>query len=312
MNGTAEAMRNSGEILTTLDIIRRTTEYLKQHHIDSPRLTIELMLCEVLKCRRVGLYLHYDKPLESAELESLRAMIRRRVCREPLQYILGTAEFFGLRFKVLPDVLIPRPETEILVEQAKKYIENIDKSSPNILDIGTGSGCIAISLAANFPMSRITAVDISGSALTIAADNARLNGTANVRFAQADILEPTSRISAEKYDVIVSNPPYIQANDVHDLEPEVGHYEPLIALTDKADGLTFYHRFANIFHSLLSDGGRFFVEIGYGQADTVCKIFLSAGYEITVSSDYAGIPRIISGHVVHRSVRQSESTSVNT
>ncbi|GAB1430360.1 hypothetical protein MASR2M18_11930 [Ignavibacteria bacterium] len=307
--GLTEAVRNSDDALTTLDIIRRTTEYFKRHNVDSPRLTTELMLCEILKCNRVGLYMHYDKPLENNELEYLRDMLRRRVRREPLQYILGSTEFFGLYFKVSPDVLIPRPETELLVEQAKKYIKNSGKSSPIILDIGTGSGCIAIALANAFAQSSVTAIDISESALVIANENGRLNGTSNVRFLQGDIFDNNISLNlTEKYDVIVSNPPYIQENDIAGLQPEVGHFEPLIALTDKGDGLTFYRRFAEIFRFLLNENGCFFIEIGYEQADSVCEIFSVTDFETAVSNDYAGIPRIISGHASIQTNCQNRQT----
>lgn len=294
-----EAARNPDESLTALDIIRRTTEYFKRHNVDSPRLTIELMLCEILKCNRVGLYMHYDKPLENNELEYLRDMVRRRASREPLQYIIGSTEFFGLPFKVSPAALIPRPETEMLAEMAKKYIENSGQDNPSILDIGTGSGCIAIALAVCFPKACVDAIDISNSALALAGENVRLNGVTNTRFMQADIFSDifADWNSTEKYDIIVSNPPYIQADDIQELQPEVGRFEPLIALTDKADGLSFYRRFAETFRFLLNVGGCFFVEIGCGQADSICGIFSAAGYETAVSDDYAGIPRIIYGRV---------------
>jgi release factor glutamine methyltransferase len=278
---------------TVLEIIRRTSEFFRTKDIDSPRLTIELMLCEVLGCNRVGLYLHHDKPLQNGELELLRSMVKRRGKREPLQYVLGSTEFYGMTFKVSPGVLIPRPETELLVDLAKKYIENSGNTALQILDVGTGSGCIAIALAKCFPAAKVTAIDVSAQALEIAKKNAALNEALNIIFAETDII--SGWVGTDKFDVIVSNPPYISVSDSKSLQLEVGLFEPLPALTDNADGLTFYRRFAALFPAILSETGRFFVEIGFGQAEAVGAIFSTAGFAVEFYNDYAGIPRIAAG-----------------
>lgn len=319
--------------MTVLEIIRRTSDFFRTKDIDSPRLTIELMLCEVLGCSRIKLYMHYDKPLQVSELELLRSMVRRRGKREPLQYILGGAEFYGLPFKVSPCVLIPRPETELLVERAEKeitrrgasgsshllnglqpsqdgafrssaepqekYAGNSSDAGLRILDIGTGSGCIAIALAKRFPQAIITAVDISAQALAVAQENARLHQINNITFVEADILSDVSW--EQQFDVIVSNPPYISGMDSKGLQPEVGLFEPLSALTDNADGLTFYRRFAAIFPKLLTETGCFFVEIGYGQAEGAAEYFSASGFSVEVHKDYADIPRVLTGnHAIAR------------
>ncbi|MES2765675.1 MAG: HemK/PrmC family methyltransferase, partial [Bacteroidota bacterium] len=163
------------KVWTVLDIINWGKDFFAQKSIDSPRLTIELMLCEVLKIRRIDLYAQFDRPLKDDELARLREMAKRRAGREPLQYILGNTEFYGLPLIVDPSVLIPRPETEILVETVLKTFKNSENKVLKILDIGTGSGCIAVALAVNLPQAEITAVDISEEALEIARQNAKLN-----------------------------------------------------------------------------------------------------------------------------------------
>lgn len=316
-----QASGESTVTVTVIDIIRRTSEYFRTKDIDSPRLTIELMLCEVLGCNRVKLYLHHDKPLHIRELELLRSMVRRRGKREPLQYILGGTEFYGLPFKVSSSVLIPRPETEILVERAEKHLKDlmnmqsstIDEDmpygtdvvretihrhngsiSPHILDIGTGSGCIAIALAKRFPAATVFALDVSSQALSVAKENARLNNADNIVFLEADILADINL--EEQFDIIVSNPPYISGLDSKGLQPEVGLFEPLSALTDNNDGLTFYRRFAAIFPRLLTETGRFFVEIGYNQGESAAHYFSAAGFAVEVHRDYADIPRVLTGN----------------
>lgn len=279
--------------LTVLEIIRRTTEYFREKEIDSPRLTVELLLCAALGCDRVKLYLHYDKPLREKELMKLREMVKRRARREPLQYIIGSTEFYGLPIIVSPATLIPRPETELLVESVKKYIENRGNSAANILDVGTGSGCIAVALGKTFPSATITATDISEAALETARSNARHNRVENITFIRDDVLGGAELSGC--YDVIVSNPPYISRSDMNGLQPEVGQFEPHSALTDNADGLTFYRKFAEVFPKHLAAGGKFFVEIGFGQEAAVSLLFSSAGFAVEVQNDFAGIPRIVSG-----------------
>ncbi|MBL7999017.1 MAG: peptide chain release factor N(5)-glutamine methyltransferase [Candidatus Kapabacteria bacterium] len=285
---------NGGE-WTVLDIIRWTTNHFTTHNIDSPRLTVELMLCDVLNCERLSLYMNYERPLTDTERAALRSMVERRVRhREPLQYILGHTEFYGYRFHVNPSVLIPRPETEYLVEHALTHIRTIQSvTNPTVLDIGTGSGCIAIAIAKSEPRCTLTAVDISAAALDVAMTNAARNSVSSVTFRQLDIC--TNHTFADPFDVVVSNPPYIGTNGMGELEPELLNHEPHSALTDTQDGLTFYRHYARILRTITKRGGRFYFEFGYGQEQDIRSIFRD--YNHTIINDFAGIPRIITGEV---------------
>ncbi|MBM2838015.1 MAG: N5-glutamine S-adenosyl-L-methionine-dependent methyltransferase, partial [Deltaproteobacteria bacterium] len=250
----------SGETWTVLKIIQWTTEYLKGKGIDNPRLDSEVLLAHLLKLDRVGLYLNFDRPLSKDELSSFREIVKRRGSREPLQYITGHQEFWSLDFKVTPDALIPRPETEILVEEALKAVRGsefrVESSGPInskpktqnsklILDLCTGSGCIAISLAHELKDAVVHAIDASEAALSIARENAEKNGVRDrVIFLQGDLYEAlTSHVSRlTSYDIIVSNPPYINNIDIPNIQPEVRDYEPRMAVDGGTEGLDFYKR----------------------------------------------------------------------
>ncbi len=285
------------KIWRIIDIINWGTQYFKSKGIDEARLTIELMLCHILNCKRVDLYVDFERPLSKSELETLSAMIKRRLKREPLQYILGKTEFMGIEFKVTPDVLIPRPETEILVEKA---IETINKNfTPykviKVLDIGTGSGNIAISIA-KFLGDRvsITGIDISKKAIEIAKENAILNNAKNVNYVIADIFDDNFVAQIKKkFNILVSNPPYVSIDEIDKLQEEVKSYEPMIALTDGSDGLKFYRRIAKIGREIICGDGYILVEMAYGQSEKVVEIFESEGYdEIEIFKDYLGIERV--------------------
>jgi len=251
------------------------------------------MLCEVLKLERVQLYLNFERLLRKDELAQIRVMIERRVKdREPLQYILGHTYFYGYRFTVGPSVLIPRPETELLVDWSVKFIKT-QPDCKHILDIGTGSGCIGISIAKQLPLTTVFGIDKSSDALETAVLNAARNSVTNIRFEQRDIL--ANFTFSERFDMVVSNPPYISATTIPELTPEVQEHEPLEALTDKHDGLTFYRHFARVFRTILKPGGKFFLEIGYGQEDAIRSIFCD--YYVDLLEDYAKIPRIVVGTV---------------
>lgn len=256
-----------------IDIINWGTQYFKLKGIDEARLTIELMLCHILKCKRVDLYVNFEKPLTKSELENLKELIKRRLRREPLQYIIGKTEFMGLEFKLTPAVLIPRPETEILVERALETLkkEFADRKTPKVLDIGTGSGNIAISLA-KFLGDKITVIgiDISKEAIELAKENAQLNGVKNVEFIQLDLFDQKLINEFKKqFDLIVSNPPYIAVDEIENLQDEIKKFEPRHAITDGANGLSFYKRIAKIGKELINETGFILVEIAYGQAENV-------------------------------------------
>ena len=279
------------KVWTALELRRWGEGYFAEKLIDSPRLTMELMLCHILRYSRLELYLHYDKPLTKAELSALKAMIARRAKREPLQYILGETEFYGLPFAIDSSALIPRPETEFLVEAALEYL--VQATQPlSVLDIGTGSGCIALTIAKKSPESRVVAMDISETALALAAKNQSALGVENCELVKRDIFREI--IVKKPFDVIVSNPPYISTEGMAELEPELLRHEPHIALTDGGDGLRFYRRFAEVFPSILAPDGMFLIEIGYGQAAEVIDLFADA-YQCSIKNDLAGIPRILIG-----------------
>lgn len=272
--------------------------FLGRSGIADPRLNAERLLASVLKLDRMGLYLQFDKPLSSAERESFKALLKRRAGHEPLQYILGETEFMSLCFRVTRDVLIPRPETEILVERA---VESCKGLGPvRILDIGTGSGCIAVSLAKMLPESNIDAADVSPSALSGARSNAELNGVAErVHFLEADVSgEDFIKTVHAPYDVVVSNPPYVSLAELPSLPKDVRDFEPRTALCDEGDGLSFYRIIALKAAILLSPGGKLFLEIGLGQKNSVFEILQSAGFTgIKAYPDLNGIDRVVKGEV---------------
>jgi len=276
---------------TVIDIIRWGTDYFTEKNIDSPRLTIELLLCKILECERISLYTNFEKPLSDDELYRLRELIKRRIKREPLQFILGKTKFYDSDLFLNNSTIVPRPETELLVEYADKII----KSNPEIeyiLDIGTGSGCTAIPLAKRYPDKNFHAIDINPKALILAEKNAIYNGLKNINFYELDILKMTPN---QKFDLIISNPPYISQVEYQILEPEVLYYEPKEALTDNSDGLTFYRRFSEIFREILESNGKFILEIAYNQSDEVFQLFNQKGYKVNFVKDWNSINRIVFG-----------------
>ncbi len=276
---------------TILEIIKLGTQFLKDKNIESPRLNIELIICKVMKIKRIDLYTQYDRPFAEEEISIIREMMIRRSNNEPLQYILGNTQFMDLKLNVNNSVLIPRPETELLIERV--IMDYPDKDAEyKILDIGTGSGCIALSLAKYFKNSDIIAADISPEALVTAQKNAELNSIENVKFFEFDIL---TKIPKTKFDIICSNPPYISIEDYNKLEPELLEYEPSISLTDSSDGLTFYRRYTEIFPKILNINSYFYLELGYGQYLSVKEIFSVTKCNLDVSNDLNGIERILRG-----------------
>jgi release factor glutamine methyltransferase len=274
---------------TVLKVIKWTSDYFAERGIEGGRLDAELLLADLLELDRVGLYLQFDRPLTMDELTRYRERVGRRARREPLQYILGRAEFWSLPFRVTPAVLVPRPETEVLVEEALLRAEGCAR----ILDVGTGSGAIAVALAHELPGVTVTAIDISPEALAVAAENARTNGVADrVHLEPGDL----QRLPPGDYDLVVSNPPYIALTDLPELMPEVRDFEPQLALAGGADGLDSYRSLARQAPQLLTAGGWLLLEIGVGQADAVRDLLLGAGLvEVFCRDDYAHLPRVVGG-----------------
>ncbi len=279
-------------IWRVVDIIKSSTDFLTKKGVPDARLDAETLLGHVLDKERLELYLYFDRPLDQEELNRYREHIRRRGNREPLQHILGETGFMNLILKTGPAVLIPRPETEILVEKAIAVSRN---RNLRILDIGTGSGCIAISLAQELEQAKVLAVDISQEALDVARENAILNNS-KVSFQAIDILKTLPKIE-ERFDLIVSNPPYITLAEKDTLQKEVAEYDPHQALFDEEDGLSFYRRYAEIMPQLLNPEGQFFFEFGgIHQEKAVLNIFMRKGFHnLEIIQDYNGDPRVIAG-----------------
>ncbi len=286
---------------TVLDIIKSSTELLVSKNIASARLNVELLLCEVLDCDRVKLYLDFEKPLTKNELDLYREWFKRRMNHEPLQYITGHAYFYGYRFKVDENVLIPRQETEILVEKVLedilKNVKNNPKDILNILEIGTGSGCITIALAKKLDEQNqnynIVAIDVSKEALEISKYNLeKLEGdTSKISFVEKDIFD-IDKFNKD-IDYIVSNPPYIPFNEFEALDEEVNKYEPTISLTDYKDGLSFYRKIIELYSSTIITG-RLFFEIAYNQKENLEKLSNEfKGLKLSFYKDYSDNFRVL-------------------
>ncbi|MDH7516090.1 MAG: peptide chain release factor N(5)-glutamine methyltransferase [Bacteroidota bacterium] len=278
---------------TVQSLLRSAVEFLSRRGVGESRRSAEILLAAALGVRRIDLYLRFDQPLTEEEIERYRAMIRRRLAGEPVQYIVGETEFFGLRFRVTPSVLIPRPETEHLAEAALDAIKA--RPDARVLDIGTGSGALAVVIAVHAPRTRVTAIDIDEEVLAVARSNARLHGVdPRIDFRVCDILAGSCPLQGERFDLIVSNPPYIPLAETGELQVEIRSYEPPASYTDGADGLTFYPVIARFARSTLTAGGRLLVEIGAGQGEEVRRIFHSTGMLPDFSAkDLAGIERVI-------------------
>jgi release factor glutamine methyltransferase len=274
------------EIWTTVKILAWTTDYLLSRGVANARLEAEWLLCAATGLDRVGLYLQYDKPLNDRELAEYRAMVTRRARREPLQHILGSQEFCGLEYEVTADVLIPRHDTEVLITEAVLR----QPAARSVLDIGTGSGCIAVSLQKRLTNAAVTATDISEAALAVARRNAEKHGAA-IEFLAGSLLTP---VAGRRFDLIVSNPPYIPTADIETLDPEVRDHDPRDALDGGGDGLDIYRALIPAAVEHLNPGGWLLVEVGIGQAEDVVNLYRDADSycEPVVARDPAGIERV--------------------
>lgn len=280
-----------------IDILKISTDYLEKKGIENPRLNVELLLAHVLQMNRVQLYLNFEKPLAADELDQFRHLLKRRAGHEPIQYILGETEFYSLRLKVNKYTLIPRPETEILVD---KIIEICNKNFSqqekiSVLDIGTGSGNIAIALAKNVPRLMIWAIDIKEQTLEIAKGNAEFHHVAHqINFIKQDLFMNNWELSRQ-FDVIVSNPPYISQSEFKKLPKEIKEFEPYTALDGGTDGLVFYHRIAAIAEKLLRTNGFLAVEIGALQANQIKNLYLknTRFSQVDIICDLNDLPRVL-------------------
>ncbi len=277
-----------------IELLQTVTAFLEKKGIENPRLNAELLLGKVLHKKRVELYLDFDRPLNEAELQAYRELVQRRANHEPLQYILEEVEFMGLPFKISPAVLIPRPETEILVEQVLKLKQEFTVA-PTIIDVGTGSGCIAISLAHFWPQARLFATDISAEALTLCQQNMELNQVQNrVTTINHDIWSPWPSVLPKRFDILVSNPPYISKGEINDLPEEVKEYEPLQALTDWQDGLRFYERFFLLIQNKEIEVKYLYLEMSGSQPEQIIKKAQQANIGLVeVTEDLNKIKRVL-------------------
>jgi release factor glutamine methyltransferase len=279
--------------VTVLEAIQKSADFLGQRGVESPRLQTELLLAHLLKMPRMKLYLNFERTLTPVETDALRKLVKRRGLREPLQHITGSTSFCGLEIAVNRHVLIPRPETEILAELGWQFLTTLNAQPSTALDFGTGSGCIAITLAAKCPAAKIVATDISADALVLAAQSAaRNNVTEKIQFLQSDNF---AALPADtRFDLIVSNPPYIPSAEITTLQPEVRDFDPRGALDGGADGLNFYRLLATKVKSLLKPAGKMMLEFGDGQAGTIRKIFENEKWIVeAVKDDYSQRARIL-------------------
>ncbi len=281
----------ANQIWTIGSILKWTEQYFGTRGIDSPRLDAEVLLSHVLGKERIYLYVHFDEPLEAPELAAYREYIKQRVARQPVAYIIGRREFMGLSFRVTPAVLVPQPDTEILVQAALDRLAA--KPAARVADIGTGSGAIVLSLLYYRKELQASAVDISADALAVAAENAASLGVAErVMFCEGDLLAP---LAGQQFAAIVSNPPYIPTADIAGLAPEVRTAEPMGALDGGADGLVFYRRLVADAPALLASDGFLAMEVGIHEAAPVAALAQASGAfaRTEVLKDLAGIERVV-------------------
>lgn len=286
-------MDKKNEVWTIGSILKWTGQYFQSKGVESPRLDAEVLLSHVLGKERIYLYVHFDEPLQPNELRAFREMVKKRIARVPVAYILGHKEFMGLTFSVSPAVLVPRPDTEILVEAALTRLK--ERPAPVIADIGTGSGAIVLSLLKYLPLAEGHAVDIAEDALAVARQNAvDLDVADRAAFYLGNLVEP---VLGRQFDAIVSNPPYIPNGDIDGLAPEV-KCEPYGALAGGKDGLDFYRKLMRDGVALVKTGGFMAFEVGIDQAAAVADLAAASDElgGIEILKDYGGVERVVILH----------------
>ena len=278
--------QKQSKIWRVIDLINWGESYFRSKNIPNARREIEWLLCDILSCQRISLYLEFEKPVMGLELQKFKSFINRRIKGEPFQHIIGKAPFYGRDFEVGPQVLIPRPETEIIIDILKSRTR-----FSSALEVGTGSGCIAITLIKENIADNIIATDISKSALKIARQNAAKLSVGNISFRRHDFLKDSVQ---SKFDLVVSNPPYIGIEEMETLDPVVANYDPPESLTDNGDGLTFYRQFAEKGQELLQPGGVMILEFGgQYQQKSIEDLFGQFNFQIIFHNDLQGDPRVV-------------------
>jgi release factor glutamine methyltransferase len=279
---------------TILKLLHWTTDYFKKNEVAEPRASAEVLLAHLLSEDRLFLYLNYDRPMDAEELATFRTFVKRRLEGEPNQYITGTQEFWSLPFRVNPDVLIPRPETEVLLETVLEFLGS-PKTEITVLDLGTGSGAVAVALAREFDLIRIVATDLSKTAVKLAQENALLNQVGSkIHFICADMFSAFSSVS-QKFAVVATNPPYVSHAEFSGLSREVRDYEPRYALDGGPDGLTAIKHIIKEAPAFLSQRGALIMEIGAEQTESVAALVRgSQRYErYRIIKDYSGLDRVL-------------------
>jgi release factor glutamine methyltransferase len=291
--------------VTVLEAIQKSADFLAKKGVESPRLQVELILAHLMKMPRMKLYLNFERALTPAETDALRELVKRRGQREPLQHITGSTSFCGYEIAVNKNALVPRPETELLAELGWQFLVTRHPSLVTALDFGTGTGCIAIALAAKSPNAKITALDVSPEALALARENAaRNNATERIELLQGDGFAALP--AGAQFDLIISNPPYIPSAEIETLQPEVRDFDPRAALDGGADGLDFYRRISAEAKPFLKPDGKIMLEFGDGQAEAIRKIFETEKWIVeAVKEDYSQRARII----IAKSSSSSSSSS---
>jgi release factor glutamine methyltransferase len=288
----------SERVWTVIEILNTARGYLEEKGIENPRGNAESLLCKALGLTRVDLYVQHDRPMEIGQVNEFRELLRRRAKHEPLQLILGSVEFCGVTIDTAPGLLIPRPETEELAEWVIAHLSPLEISQRlRVLDIGTGTGCLALAIANRVKSARVDAVDLDFEAVRCATHNAERNGVADrVRVVLADLFSTRFESVIEPpYDVVVSNPPYVTEQEYQTLAPEVRDHEARHALVGPENGLAFYRRISSLLPTLLKPGGTLAVEIGATQGDAVINLFAEILRPVTLHRDMAGKPRIVTG-----------------
>ena len=289
---------NRTRVWTIRELMKSAIEHLQQKGFEDARLNVELLLAHALELQRIQLYVNFDRPVTKEELSRFRLLCGRRLNHEPVQYIIGSTNFMGLRFTVDPRVLIPRPETETLIEQVMLLCQRYPGDVPiSILEVGTGSGNIAISIAKFIKLAHITTIDVNLEALNVAKQNAMVHSVeSKIQFSCMDVFNQTEELFRTRYDLLVSNPPYVPKDEWEQLQAEVREFEPSLAVTDGKDGFEFYHRITEIIPAILKPNGCVALEVGYRQATIVAHELENAGLtQLRITNDLQGIPRVVSG-----------------
>ena len=286
-------------IWTIQNLLNWTAEYLTNKSVDSPRLSAELLLSHALGLKRIELYTQFDKEVPQQQLDLLHGLVKRAGLHEPVAYLTGGTEFYSLQLDITADCLIPRPETELLVQRAIEFLRTRD-GIQYVCDLCTGSGCIAVAIAKNVPDARVTATDISAAALEVATRNVEKHRLKEqVRLPCGDLFEPIiQQMDVSQFDLIVCNPPYVSTAEYEKLEKNVKDYEPVSALLAGADGLDVYHRIIEKVDEFLKPGAALMLEIGYAQGPAVRNLLEQTGAfaEIKIEKDLHDNDRIVIAH----------------